>query len=382
MKPFMEKNVIDIGNMLNLIKKRKWLFYKTASVAFIIGLVMGFSMPKEYTTGVKLAPETGHSGLGGEINSLASMIGINLNGSNKTSDAFYPIMYPDICASNDFVIPLWNMQVKTIDGEQSTNLYDYLAHQQKEAWWWKGIEWITSLLAGSDDDDTPTGKSQFDPRLEVNPFHLTKEQDRVARKIKGMINCSVDKKTDVISISVTAQDPLVAATVADSVQHALQAFITDYRTTKARQDLEYMEKLYDEARTEYEQARLRYTSYADSNTELIIESYKVKQEDLENTMQLRYNIYSQMAQRLELAKAKVQEETPAFSVIQSATVPLKKSKPKRMTMVLGMMVLSFIITLLWVVSKNQTVERPKIGSLQSEKQDAESQKSDSASEER
>ncbi len=375
----MEKKVIDIGSILKLIKKRKRSFFKTAGVALVIGLVMGFSMPKEYTTGVKLAPETGHSGLGGEINSLASMVGINLNGSNKTNDAFYPKMYPDICASNDFVIPLWNMQVKTIEGEQNTTLYEYLAHQQKEAWWWKVIGWVSSLLSSSDDDDAK-GKSTLDPRQDVNPFHLTKEQDRVARKIKGMINCSVDKKTDVISIFVTAQDPLVAATVADSVQHALQAFITDYRTTKARQDLEYMEKLFDEARTEYDQARLRYTSYADSNTELILESYKAKQEDLENTMQLRYNIYSQMAQRLELAKAKVQEETPAFSVIQSATVPLKKSKPKRMTLVLGLMVLSFIGTLLWALSKEQTEESKEPVQQPSDDKDAEIQEPDAVEE--
>ena len=265
-------------------------------------------------------------------------------------------MYPDICASNDFVIPLWNMAVRTEDHSLNTTLYDYLAHHQKNTWWNVGLYWATHLFS-KEDADTEAGASS-DPSIDVNPFHLSKEQDHVAGAIKNMIKCSIDKKTDVITITVSAQDPLVAATVADSVQHALQAFITDYRTTKARQDLEYMEKLFDEARTEYEQARLRYTSYADSNNELILEAYKAKQEDLENDMQLRYNIYSQMAQRLELAKAKVQEETPAFSVIQSATVPLKKSKPKRSMIIVGMMILSFMGTLLWVMLRNQETEAP------------------------
>ena len=112
-----------------------------------------------------------------------------------------------------------------------------------------------------------------------------------------------------------------------------------------------MEKLFDEARTEYDQARLRYTSYADSNTELILESYKAKQEDLENTMQLRYNIYSQMAQRLELAKAKVQEETPAF-----------------------------IGTLLWALSKEQTEESKEPVQQPSDDKDAEIQEPDAVEE--
>lgn len=355
----MDKTRIDIGGILKLIKKRKWTFCKTMGIAFVIGLLIGFSMPKQYTSSVQLAPETSRTGLTGDLNSLASMVGVNLNNMNKTNDAFYPKMYPNICASNDFVIPLWNMQIKTIDGNLNTTLYDYLAHHQKQAWWWSGIGAITSLF-GSSDDNSGVKKKILDPRTDVDPFHLTSEQSKVAGAIRSMIKCSVDKKTDIISITVTAQDPMVAAQLADTVHKALQVFITDYRTTKARQDLEYMEKLFDEARTEYEQARLRYTSYADSNSDLVLESYKAKQEDLENNMQLRYNIYSQMAQRVELAKAKVQEETPAFSVIQSATVPLKKSKPKRMTIALGLMMLTFIGTLLWLISKEQNDDEKKV----------------------
>ena len=360
----MDKPVIDLGHILNVIKKRKRLFYITTLIAIIFGVIVAFSMPLGFTSTVKLAPESGRSGLGGELNSLASLVGVNLGSGNKTNDAFYPIMYPDICASNDFVIPLWNMHVSTADHSLTTTLYDYLAHHQKSTWWFKGLYWLTHLF--SKEDEAEQGGPSSDPSTDVDPFHLNKEQDHVAGAIKNMIKCAIDKKTDVISITVTAQDPLVAATVADSVQHALQAFITDYRTTKARQDLEYMEKLFDEARTEYEQARLRYTSYADSNNELILESYKAKQDDLENDMQLRYNIYSQMAQRLELAKAKVQEETPAFSVIQSATVPLKKSKPKRSIIVLAMMILSFMGTLLWAMVKDHPADEAKSSAKEEE----------------
>lgn len=360
----MDKPVIDLGHILNVIKKRKRLFYITTLIAIIFGVIVAFSMPLGFSSTVKLAPESGRSGLGGELNSLASLVGVNLGSGNKTNDAFYPIMYPDICASNDFVIPLWNMHVSTADHSLNTTLYDYLAHHQKSTWWFKGLYWLTHLF--SKEDEAEQGGPSSDPSTNVDPFHLNKEQDHVAGAIKNMIKCAIDKKTDVISITVTAQDPLVAATVADSVQHALQAFITDYRTTKARQDLEYMEKLFDEARTEYEQARLRYTSYADSNNELILESYKAKQDDLENDMQLRYNIYSQMAQRLELAKAKVQEETPAFSVIQSATVPLKKSKPKRSIIVLAMMILSFMGTLLWAMVKDHPADEAKSSAKEEE----------------
>lgn len=149
-----------------------------------------------------------------------------------------------------------------------------------------------------------------------DPFWLTRDESEVAKGIDGNIKCSVDKKTNVITITVTDQDPLVAALMADSVKNHLQVAITDYKTKKARVDLDYMQKLFGEARAQYDKARQVYAAYADANQEVALQSYKLKEEDLENDMQLKYNIYQQVVEQLQLAKAKVQERTPAFTVVE------------------------------------------------------------------
>ena len=69
--------------------------------------------------------------------------------------------------------------------------------------------------------------------------------------------------------------------VADSVRAKLQDFITEYRTNKARNDVEYYRKLTAEAKREYEKARQGYGSYADQNTDVVMQSYKLKESDLE-----------------------------------------------------------------------------------------------------
>lgn len=166
---------------------------------------------------------------------------------------------------------------------------------------------------------------------------LSKEQSDVVSMIQDKITCSVDKKTDVITITVKDQDRLISATMADSVRVRLQDFITDYRTRKARVDLEYYTKLTDEAKRDYEKARRQYASYADANTDLMLTSFKAKEQDLENDMQLKYNTYTTLTTQLQMAKAKVQERTPAFTVIQGASVPQKPAGPKRMLFVLAMM---------------------------------------------
>ena len=80
---------------------------------------------------------------------------------------------------------------------------------------------------------------------------LTKKQTDIIDAIGDKINCSIDKKTQIIAVTVKDQDPLICAVIADSVRCKLQKFITDYRTSKARSDMEYTHKLLKEAKRQY-----------------------------------------------------------------------------------------------------------------------------------
>lgn len=115
----------------------------------------------------------------------------------------------------------------------------------------------------------------------------------------------------------------------------LQTYITDYRTNKARKDLEYTQMLFNEARVNYHAAQQVYADYMDKNQNIVLHSVRAEQERLRNEMNLAYNLYNQMAQQLQMAKAKVQEQVPVYTVIQPATVPLKPFKPSKVLYILG-----------------------------------------------
>ena len=108
--------------------------------------------------------------------------------------------------------------------------------------------------------------------------------------------------------------------------------------------MEYYRNLAVKAKADYEKSRRLYGSYADSNMDIILESYKSKQEDLENDMQLKYNAYKAMIQQLQTAEAEVLADTPVFTVVKSASVPINPAGPKRMIFVGGMMFLALFIT--------------------------------------
>jgi uncharacterized protein involved in exopolysaccharide biosynthesis len=169
------------------------------------------------------------------------------------------------------------------------------------------------------------------------------------RNKKQVLACLIDKQTSIITINVTDGDPQVAAIMADTIQKRLQQYISRYRTQKARNDLEYSKKIFIESKAQYTKAQEVYAGYADANIDPILESIKGKQESLENEMQLRYNIYNQAAMQLQTAKAKVQEHTPAFTIIQQATVPIKASSFPRSGVVIIFMILGVVANAIWII---------------------------------
>jgi len=332
-----EPSAIDVAKILKFIYKNRKTYYKVLAIVFVLACIWIFPQPRYYSSDVSLAPETNANPEGG-LSSIASTFGISLGGAQN--DAIYPSLYPDIFESTEFIVSLFDIQVETLDGSVKTNYYDYLLKHQKAnpiTQPFKAMVRSVKNMFESKED----GKGNPDV---IDPFMLTKQQELIVRAVKGNIKCNVDKKNDVTTIVVRDQDRLVCATIADSVRVRLQNFITMYRTSKARIDLDYYVKLADEAKADYNNAVAAYSSYCDSHKDVILQSYISKRDELENQMSMKFNTYTAMCSQLESAKAKVQDRTPAFTTLKNATVPIKPAGPKRMIFVFGCLVFAFLGT--------------------------------------
>ncbi len=342
---FQKEQEIDLLELAGKVWAGRRLVLKWCGIAVVVALVVAFSIPKEYTATVMLAPEVENGSRSmGSLSALAGMAGINM-GSGEGGDALSPDLYPDIVSSINFTTELFAVPVTDVEGELQTDLFSYLQNEQRSPWWsvvisfpFKCISWVMSLLQ---DETEETGQ--------LDPFHLTQEEMAVVKTLNNRIAVSVDKKTAVITLSVTMQDPLIAATMTDTVMQRLQNYITDYRTNKARHDLEFTQRLYDEAQKKYYDAQQTYADYVDMNQNIALRSVQTRQERLQNEMNLAYNLYNQTAQQLQLAKAKVQENTPVYTVVQAATVPLQASKPSKVMILVGMVFLAAVGAVGWIL---------------------------------
>lgn len=350
---------IDIMELLRKLFKDWKLILKWCGIAAVVGLIIGFSIPREFTVNAKLTPESVSKTGGGSLSSLASLAGINL-GSVSSADAVYPELYPDIVTSTPFVVELFPVQVdfKHRKQEMTADYYTYLKEYTRGPWWGKVFEfpmkalgWFTGLFREKEEE--VEGYANLDPRA------LTQEQADIAKAIRESVSLSVDKKTSVISLAVTAQDPLVATKISEEVIERLQTYVTNYRTEKSRQDLEYYEKLYDESKEAYFTAQQRYASYVDRNQGVVLQRVMTEQERLQNEMNLNYQLYNACAQQLQAAKAKVQQETPVFTIINPPQVPLKRSNTSKLTILIASIFLGAVIAAVWILWGRDAIAKLK-----------------------
>lgn len=331
-----------MGILRQVLAIRKKL-YKAAAVGVVLGILIALGTPKQYTVSITLSPEMGSSKSG---SGLASMAASFLGGSigSDSPDALNATLAPDIVASTPFLLELFDARVVSQDKQIDTTFTAYLDEQKSS---WMGYVLKAPGMAISGIKSLFSDKEEKTATIQKGAIELNEKDAAKLGSLRQAITVEADKKTAITTLSVTLQDPKVTATIADSVVSKLQQYITAYRTSKAKEDCQYLEKLYKERQQEYYDAQQRYARYVDANSNVVFQSTLAERERLQNDMNLAYQVYSQVAQQLQVARAKVQEEKPVFAVVEPAVVPLNPSGTSRKVIVLGFLFLAVAFTGAW-----------------------------------
>ena len=336
---------IDLMDILRKIIAIRKTIYKAVGIGLVIGIIIALSIPKQYTVTVTLSPEMGNTKSGGLSGLAASFLG-NEVAMGDGSDALNASLSPDIVSSTPFLLELSTMKISAPKDKNMT-LNAYL-DEESSPWWsyviglpGMAIGGVKSLFISEEDEFMSSDKASH------GTIELSKKESVKIETLKRKIAASVDKKTAMTTVAVTFQNPKVAAIVADSVVGKLQEYIINYRTSKAKEDCVYLERLFKERQQEYYVAQKKYADYLDSHDNIILQSARAEQERLQNDMSLAYQVYSQVASQLQVARAKVQEEKPVFAVVEPAVVPLNPSGTSKKIYVLAFIFLSVCIVIFW-----------------------------------
>lgn len=317
-----------------------------------LGAAFSLTQDSLYESEVKLLPEvdsklgssSSSGGLSG-LSSLAGLAGINLNGAMAGSDVIQPAMYPEIVQSIPFLKELSQSNVYNLKLKKFQKLSDYLKQDNSNAP--IGIFKKDKLKAANELENIQVPMGVLGPEL----INITKQETTILKELKEAIVVDVDKKNSLIRIVVTCQDPVISANIANLVLNQLRKYIVQYRTEKARKELNFLVDRQAEARKRYDQSLFTLSNYKDQNRNVFLNVAKDQGKKLQYEVDLAFNVYSNLTNQTTEAKIKLQKETPVFKVLEPAQIPLKRSSPRRGLITMGSLLLGLIASFIGLVFK-------------------------------
>lgn len=340
----MEKEEKEI-DLLELGKKlwdNKKFILKCSIIGTVVGLIIAFSIPKEYNSKVILLPDAQTSSMS-SMSSLAALAGINLQNNAGVELLTLPDFYPDIINSTPFLREALNISVQDHKSKIDTTLYSYLNDYQSIAWWTyilKIPSYIRGLIITTNDIDLNNKRA------------ITKEEFDIIENLQERISVSSDKKTGVTTLTIKMQSPEIAGFLADTLSSHLQKYIIRYRTKKVDDNLNYTSKLFDESQKKYYSTQEKLAKFVDQNRNIVSSTYNIERERLQNEANLAYSIYNQTAQELQMTKINKQNTKPFFSVIQPAIDPIEPSNLSRKAILIIFLFLFASTASLWILRDN------------------------------
>ncbi len=339
-----DEKEIDLLELARKLWNNKKFIIKATLIGAVVGLVIAFSIPKEYTSTVAFTTNFNDSKVG-NMGALASLAGINIANMNS-SNVLSPELYPDIMRSTPFIRDLLHINVHDEECGIDTTLYSYLKDEQKIPWWsyiLKTPGLLISLFKLDDGDKV---------KIAEDPYFISDEELNIIEVLKSTYCITTDKKTGITTFDVTLQSPVISAFLADTISSYLQSYIIQERTKKALNDLENSRRLYQQYEKSYNELQQKLAVFVDRNKNIISESYRVNQRKLENEVNLAYTVYNQMAQQVQLNEIKVQDETPIFTIIQPAFEPIFPAAPQKKVIFVAFAFLGCICASMWIVRED------------------------------
>ena len=307
---------------------RKTIIKYVLIFAFI-GLLVAIFSPKEYTTTITIVPqiEKGQSGMG-NLAGLASLAGINLNAVDNSSIS--PNVYPQIISSIPFQLELMNTMISIKNHDQPISVFDYYTEHVKPNPIFKytlGLPWL--ILQSI--QKKPIVNQFIEEESTI--IQLTKNQKDIIDILNESVEVELNEKKGYINLICKMPEALPSAQIAQKAQELLQQRITEFKIQKATANLDFIQSRYDDVLQQYNESQASLAKFRDQNKNVSTAMAQTELQRLTNNYNLAYSIYSEIAKQLEQAKIKVKEDTPVFTIIEPASIPLKRSKPKRLRII-------------------------------------------------
>ena len=310
---------IDLIELLKTVWDERKQIVIISIIFVTIGIVAALFWPITYTSSTTFINSQTESNSPSGLSGVASLVGINLGAFSGSE--IPPTIYPQIGESVEFKRSLLK---STIDKEKQIKLESFLA----------------------DYNQIKTPES-----IENNKLFISEYEDKLFDLINDIISISVDQKDAFVTISANMPKSEYAANICINAREILQKIVINNRIKSAEQKLDNSEKQLKSKRIEFEEIQNKLAYFNDSNLNLVNSSVINQRKKLEAEFEIINAVMIELSKQVEQRKLQVSEDTPVFSIIKEASMPVRRSSPKRAQMVLIFGFFGLITSSLYVLIK-------------------------------
>ncbi len=333
-----EEGGIDIMALLRGLWDGRKTIFICLGIFIVLGLVAALSMKRTYSVTTVMVPQMGDakSGLGG----LAALAGFDMGAASNNGE-LSPLIYPQIVSSVPFRLEMMHTPLHYQKCDTLISMFDYakakydkpsvFSYVMKYTIGLPGV--ILGSLSSKPKEVTLPGGNGTDDGT-PKPVVVSLDEYKMLQGMGQVISLDVDKKEGYITMHVNGSEPIQTAELALKAQQLLQDEVTRFRTEKSQSELEYIQARYDEAKAEAERYQMALAGSRDRMQNVITTSSTVGKDRLQSKFNVANTVYLEMAKQLEQAKMKVKKDTPAFSIIEPVTLPMKPSNSRAKTLII------------------------------------------------
>lgn len=347
---YFKEDEIDLLELFQII----WNSRKTIIKFFIafsaVGLFIAVFSPKEYTATMTVVPQTSVGKVGGGLNGIAAIAGVDLRGGN--TESISPSLYPKIVQSIPFQRELLKTSLNFYNLDKKITYQEYYKNHKKFNLL-SAVKSYTIGLPGKFLGLFKEKNKEVPVALSNDSIYRISTEDRVLfNQIQNQLIINDNSEEGFIEISFSMPEALPAAQMTKKAQMLLQKSITNFKIQKAQEEYVFIEQRYNEMKKEFVNKQAVLANFRDRNQGLVLSRSQSRLERLQSEYSLAFSLYSELAKQLETQKIKLKENTPVFTIIDPVSVPVNKSKPKRLMILFIWTFLGLVMGIVFILVKN------------------------------
>lgn len=336
----------NVTELLNHLKSNRKLIVKCFVITSILALVIYIGTPTEYKVDVKVLPEMANQDPNNMLRQLSGGAAGGLLsgglGGRQNNDFIDPVLYNEIMTSSPFLFGILEDSYKHSElGKIS--LRDYYANHKPDDIFTLLKKYTVQLPR-----QFRSGQQQMDSLQAREVFQkegIVQGADQsIVNDLKDKFAVSYKPTLGTVNLSVSFYDAIMAKEIAEKGTASIIDFLIEFRSQKANLNLNFVQKRYDEAQANFFKSQEELARFRDSNFNVQSASVKIREERLQAEFNQASGIFNNLAQQLELAKVKVQEETPVFTIIEPALLPRSPYKPNLLLFIAGVIFVGIVIS--------------------------------------